>query len=402
MKIIRKENLPVYLWGPDPEPEAARQIDNLSRLPFAFHHIAVMPDCHSGYGMPIGGVLAAQGFVIPNAVGVDIGCGMCAFKTSLKAGEAGRESLAKIVNNIRKTIPLGFEHHRREQDHRLMPAMPEKTGAPVARREYRSALTQLGTLGGGNHFIELQKDGGDNLWVMIHSGSRNLGKQVCDHYNRAARDTAGKRKITVPREWDLAFLPLGEETAAEYLDEMRYCVDFAFANRSAMMGKALEIIAGEFRLNEKEIKGECSFGGVPPSGVINIAHNYASLETHFGREVLVHRKGATLAAGGTLGIIPGSQGTSSYLVRGKGNPDSFNSCSHGAGRKMSRNRARGTLDLAEEVARLEAKGVLHAVKSRADLDEASGAYKDIDSVMESQKDLVEILVKLEPLAVVKG
>jgi len=350
--------------------------------------------------MPIGGVMATENVIVPNAVGVDIGCGMCAVKTSILHQEVSRDRLKKVVDNIKRRIPLGFEHHKKPQDRRLLPNLPERVKVVIVNNEYDSALKQIGTLGGGNHFIEFQKDK-NNIWIMVHSGSRNIGKKVCDYYNMKAKELTYKdNKISL--EWDLAYLYLNDKLGQQYISEMQFCVEFALANRKAIINTVLEILGNEFKLNEKEIISEFDLKERVIKGPINIAHNYASFEKHFGKDIIVHRKGATLAQKDTIGIIPGSQGSSSYIVSGKGNPDSFNSCSHGAGRKMSRNRAVKELDIDKEIAQLEEKGIIHSIRSRKDLDEASSAYKDIDKVMEYQKDLVEILIKLEPLAVIKG
>ena len=224
---------------------------------------------------------------------------------------------------------------------------------------------------------------------MVHSGSRNLGKQVADHYNKEAKILNERYFSSVPKEWDLAFLPFDDPLSKAYLDEMWYCVNYALLNRREMISDICDI----FRESFKEIYFNSE---------INIAHNYANLENHFGQNVLVHRKGATSAKEGEVGIIPGSQGSSSYIVKGLGNRESFNSCSHGAGRKMGRKDAEKRLNLEGEQKLLDDKGILHSVRNINDLDEAPGAYKDIDNVMEEQKDLVEIIVKLEPLAVIKG
>lgn len=388
IKEIHTESIPIKMWLADAEEGALEQARNIANLPFAVSHVALMPDCHQGFGMPIGGVLALDNVIIPNAVGVDIGCGMCAVKTTVT--QFSTPQLKQIMTDIRKVTPLGFKHHSQPQEKERMPQDTELHELPVVEREYNKALYQLGTLGGGNHFIEIQKDPEGNLWVMIHSGSRNIGKQVADHYNRLATELNKKWNTPVPKSHQLAWLPFDSQEGQTYWKEMQYCVDFAFANRKLMMDRILEILAAHFKKN---------FHAYP---MINIAHNYAAKEVHFGREVIVHRKGATLAQKDLTGIIPGSQGTKSYIVKGKGNPDSFHSCSHGAGRVMGRKQAQRTLDLKEEIARLEQSGVLHAIRTQRDLDEASGAYKNIDMVMKNQQDLVEILTELTPLAVVKG
>lgn len=376
-KVISTEKRPIKLWLDDIEDGALEQAKNLANLPFIYKHIAIMPDSHQGYGMPIGGVMATEGIVVPNAVGVDIGCGMCAVKTSLT--EISQDELKRIMGEIRKQIPVGFGHHQKKQDESLMPQM--EYGDKI-RGELQNALTQLGTLGGGNHFIEIQKGSDGHVWVMIHSGSRNLGFRVANQYNTEADEINQKWHVSVPKEQQLAFLPIDYSLGKEYLTEMKYCVEFALANRKLMMDRVMDIF------------------NVEHDPMINIAHNYAVMENHFGKNVLIHRKGATLAREGTVGIIPGSMGTKSYIVEGLGNKESFESCSHGAGRRMGRGEAIRTLNLADEQAKMG--DILGKPRSQQELEEAPGAYKDIDVVMENQKDLVKILVELKPLAVIKG
>ncbi|MFA6571483.1 MAG: RtcB family protein [Bacteroidota bacterium] len=391
LKSINTEKIPIKLWTDDIEEGALQQARNLANLPFAFKHIAIMPDCHEGYGMPIGGVLATVGEIIPNAVGVDIGCGMCARKTSLK--EINTDTLKKIMSKIRELVPLGFEHHKREQSPQLMPQGYDIETMPVVKREFKSALHQIGSLGGGNHFIEFQKGSDGHIWIMLHSGSRNIGKQVADYYNRLAIELNEKSKSEVKKHWQLAHLSLDSKEGKAYINEMQYCVDFAFANRKLMLSRISDVFEDETG---------CDF--LPYEGMpfINIAHNFAATEKHFGKDVIVHRKGATLATDGITGIIPGSQGTKSLIVRGKGSSDSFRSCSHGAGRVMGRKEAIRTLNLEEEKRKLDKKGIIHAIRTQKDLDEAASAYKNIDIVMQNQQDLVLPLLELTPLAVIKG
>jgi len=400
----------VKIWADQIEPEAIEQIARLANLPFTYHHVAIMPDCHTGYGMPIGGVLATEKVVIPNAVGVDIGCGVCAIKTSLKTDQLDKETLKKIMSKIREVIPVGMNRHKIQIDKNLMPKYPDL--APKATQnfeieyQYESARYQLGTLGGGNHFIEIQKDADDNVWIMIHSGSRNLGYKVAKYYNDLAVKLNERWFTQVPKEWQLAFLPIESQEAKDYMVEMQYCVDFALANRKLMMNKIFDIMLqvayhtpAMHPIYCMNINNEvCN----PNIGMINIAHNYARWENHFGKDVIVHRKGATLAREDTIGIIPGSQGTHSYIVKGLGNPESFMSCSHGAGRVMSRTKAQNELNLEDEVAKLDNQGIIHGLRTKKNLDEAPGAYKSIENVMEQQKDLVSILVQLTPIAVIKG
>ena len=390
MEIKMINNRPVKIWTDYVEDSAMRQIENLANLPFLYHHLAIMPDVHTGIGMPIGGVLACEDVVIPNAVGVDIGCGMCAVKSNIKTSEIPVDVMRKgIMYSIRRRIPLGMDHHKQSQDEKYMPQGHDIDRMVIVKQRQVSALREVGTLGGGNHFIELQKDEDDNRWVMIHSGSRNLGKRVCDYYNQQAQKLNKNWYTIVPTEFNLAFLPRGNKLFGDYWAEMKYCVDFALCNRRLMMKRIQEIIADAI----ENVKFE---------PMINIAHNYAAVENHFGKDVIVHRKGATLATRGTVGIIPGSQGTASYIVEGLGNPDSFCSCSHGAGRVLSRTAAIKTLDMAKEIEQLNAKGIIHAIRSRNDMQEATGTYKDIDIVMANQADLVAIKTKLLPVAVIKG
>ncbi|MBU0485902.1 MAG: RtcB family protein [Proteobacteria bacterium] len=384
-ETISSEQKPIKLWLSDIEAGALEQARNLANLPFVFHHIAIMPDAHQGYGMPIGGVMAAEEMIVPNAVGVDIGCGMCAVRTSLT--EISKEKLKSIMALVRLAIPLGFKHHNRGQGQKRMPNGADELD--IVRTEYQSALKQIGTLGGGNHFIEIQRGSDGYIWLMIHSGSRNIGFRVANHYNRLAISLNDKWKSKVPGKWQLAYLPMDSSAGQIYLREMQYCVEFAHANRILMMERLIDAVVN--------VCGPVFF-----EDEINIAHNYAAREKHFNKEVMVHRKGATRAFKDEYGIVPGCQGTMSYIVRGKGNPESFKSCSHGAGRQMGRKQAQRQLDLQKEMARLDALGVIHSIRSRRDLDEAAGAYKDISVVMASQADLVEIVTELRPLAVIKG
>lgn len=381
---------PVKVWAKYVDPHAWKEIDNLSRLPFIYHHLAFMPDVHGGMGMPIGGVLASKKVVVPNAVGVDIGCGMCAVKTDLKADEISRDVIRKeIMSGIRARIPLGMDHHKDLQDEAFMPQGHDIDKLHVVSKQYVSARRQVGTLGGGNHFIELQKDDEGYLWIMLHSGSRNLGKQVGDYYNKVAKELNAMYHTAVDPSWQMHFLPLGSKEFTAYWKEMSYCVDFALCNRQLMMERIKEIITDAI----PEVEFE---------PMINIAHNYAAWEHHYGEDVIVHRKGAVRARAGEIGIIPGSQGTSSYIVEGLGCPESFMSSSHGAGRLMSRTEAIKTLSLKKEIEMLDSKGIIHGIRSQNHLDEAASAYKDIDEVMANQQDLVKIITRLSPIAVVKG
>lgn len=381
---------PIKLWAKSVDPHAYKEIFNLSTMPFVFHHLAFMPDVHGGMGMPIGGVLATRNVVIPNAVGVDIGCGMCAVKTNIKVEEIPGDKMRKVImSGIRERIPLGMDHHTERQDDSHMPQGYDLDELYVVSRQYVSATRQVGTLGGGNHFIELQRDNDGMLWVMIHSGSRNLGKQVGDYYNKVAKELNAIWYSDINPNIQMHFLPLKTKEFKAYWDEMNYCIDFAFCNRKLMMERILEVI--------KDAYPEAAF-----EPMINIAHNYAAWEHHFGQDVIVHRKGAVRARAGEIGIIPGSQGTKSYIVEGLGNVWSFMSSSHGAGRVMSRTEAVSTLDFDTEVARLESQGIIHSIRYKSDLEEAAGAYKDIEEVLANEADLVKEITELSPVAVIKG
>lgn len=383
-------------WGPIIDNFGAgslTQFEHLAACPFTFRAPVSMPDNHVGYGMPIGGVWATKDVIVPNAVGVDIGCGMAGefldAQGSIKSIDPeSPDALKSIIGHIRRLIPVGMKHHDDDQPLDGWSVVPDG----ITEQEYIRARRQVGTLGGGNHFIEIQRVvGGDQdgqFHVMIHSGSRNLGKRVCDFYNDIAKKLNEKWHTVVPKEWDLAFLPINSTEGQMYLREMQSCVEFASLNRERMMAKVMEIFA---------------HFGIPSVGkVTQSVHNFARLEHHFGANVWVHRKGATPADEGRICLIPGSQGTSSYIGVGLGNDESYNTCSHGAGRVMGRKEATRKLNLEDEQKRLNDLGVLHSIRGTDDLDEAPGAYKDIDEVMANQSDLVRIQTKLQPVAVVKG
>ncbi|MCF7944525.1 MAG: RtcB family protein, partial [Spirochaetia bacterium] len=357
-----------------------------------------MPDAHKGFGMPIGGVLATVDTVIPNAVGVDIGCGMIAVQTDLQ--DCSLKELQKAVRRIRKEIPAGFSHHKKKQHWKGFDAAPE---VPTVQRELESARYQLGTLGGGNHFIEVQRGDDGYIWLMLHSGSRNFGYTIAREFSDIAKNEAKKNHLQFP---DMQLAPLSIDTAhpspaattdprvqaakgKSYFEAMEFAQQFASESRTRMMDTVISVMHDHF-------------GPFSSTDRIHIHHNFARIETHYGQRVVVHRKGATSAELGQRGIIPGSQGSPSYIVEGLGNPESFHSCSHGAGRLMGRKEAQRKLNLADEQSRLDRLGIFHNLHSKKDLDEAMGAYKNIDEVMDQQRDLVRPLVKLLPLAVIKG
>ena len=395
--------VPIKSWCPDIETSAYEQAENLAQLPVVFHHVALMPDAHFGYGMPIGGVCACKDAIIPNAVGVDIGCGMCFLQTNIPVkimqeteDGQGRNLLKLFTGNVPRTVPLGMKRHkipqawpgfhRMEEEISIWPDVDEK------HKHFNTARHSLGTLGGGNHFIELQRNSDDKLCIMLHSGSRNLGLQICKHFNDIAKEQCSIWFQHDAVKNDLAFLPVNSDVGQAYIKAMNFALDFAMENRRLMMERVKSLV---FNLVSKYY-GDFKF---EIHEEVNAHHNYAALENHFGENVWVHRKGAIRAREGDIGIIPGSMGTPSYIVRGRQNPDSFHSCSHGSGRKMGRKQAKRELDVEQVAKSLE--GVEHNL-SKNSVEEAPGAYKDISQVMANQSDLVEILMELHPIACVKG
>lgn len=384
MEWVNTNNtIPIKSWCKDVEDGAMEQANNLANLQFAFRHVALMPDCHQGYGMPIGGVLATNGVVIPNAVGVDIGCGMTAVALDYE-GDVSQECIKSILGETREIIPVGFNHHKVDQAWAGWEDAP--INIPVIERELNKAKKQLGTLGGGNHFIEIQRGTSGVIWLMIHSGSRNFGFQVAKEYHSIAKQLCERWYSDIPHS-DLSFLPMDSEYGKDYITAMNFALKFAKANRQQMMMFFSDIVIQKL---------DCDITHEP----YDVHHNYAQMEHHFSKNVMVHRKGAIQAKDGLIGIIPGSQGTKSYIINGKNNPESFDSCSHGAGRKMGRKEAKRTLSLDEQKSILG--NIVHSVRNVEDLDEAPGAYKDIDLVMSQQEDLVSIKEILTPLGVMKG
>ena len=400
--------MPVKSWCENCEEGAVKQAVNLAHHPALVHHVALMPDAHQGYGMPIGGVVAAKDAVIPAAVGVDIGCGMIATETDIPAEVFAEMSFRRAFQEkLKERIPVGEgESHRTTQDWEGFEEYTAHNGMRSNLWPSRLDRMNLGTLGGGNHFIELQKttaldgagdpEGGSKVWLMIHSGSRNLGKRIEEHYHRIASRLCERFHSPLPDK-DLAFLPIEEETGHNYFTDMLFALRYAKENRRRMMDVMMATLQ-EFAPAAQFLR------------TIDIHHNYAAFEEHFGEKVCVHRKGATSAKLDEIGIIPGSMGTASYIVRGLGNPESFMSCSHGAGRRMSRIAASTTLTVEECDKAMDGivcerwrkyKGFGKA-KGRLDLSEAPQAYKDIEDVIASERDLVEPLVRLVPLASLKG
>lgn len=405
MKWVRTDlgRVPVKSWCDAVEEGALKQAANLASHPVVVGHVALMPDCHVGFGMPIGGVIACDGAVIPNAVGVDIGCGMCAVQTDVPAAELNPERIRRILDGVKRAVPVGEgQAHSRPQAWEGLDARTRNRPGGVDGPGWELAYRNLGTLGGGNHFIELQAGDDGLLWLMIHSGSRNLGYRIAEYYHKLALRRNEQDRVPLP-DRQLAFLRADSAEGQAYIRDMNFALEYARENRRRLMAA--------FRREVAE-----HLPGVRFQRDVNIHHNYAALEEHGGREVWVHRKGATSARAGETGIIPGSMGTPSCIVVGLGNPESFQSCSHGAGRVMGRQEACRSLSK-EACDRAMAgivfdgwrplrgrfgKGKARGGGALYDLEEAPFAYKDIEAVIAAQEDLVRVVVRLRPLGVVKG
>lgn len=391
-RVISETKVPVKIWASDLEVEAEQQVRNLAEMPFIFKHVAVMPDAHAGKGSTVGTVIATNGAIIPSAVGVDIGCGMCAVMLPFSASELG--DLAALRHSIERNIPVGFESHSGINDSRGKAFNELGELETESKVDIKRAAHQLGTLGGGNHFIEVCQDKEGQAWLMLHSGSRNIGKTLAEVHIEKAKGLMKSYFKELPDPY-LAFLAQGTKEFRAYIKDLLWAQKYAAANRKEMMLMALSAISWHVK--------KCLMPwAVNPSShlkIVDCHHNYTQMENHFGKNVWITRKGAVSAKAGELGIIPGSMGTKSYIVRGLGNPESFCSCSHGAGRRMSRTKARANFtneDLAKQTEGVECR------KDGGVLDEIPGAYKDIDIVMENQKDLVEPIYELKQLLCIKG
>ena len=403
-----KTQIPIKIWLPKdamPEESCMELAYHLANLPFLHKWVALMPDTHTGMGMPIGGVIASEQVVIPNAVGVDIGCGMGFVSTNIRAEdvkniETPNGSLVQgIIGDILRNVPVGFNHHKKKQESTCLDkAMQELSRYEVNTellKEIEDGYYQIGTLGGGNHFIELQEDDDGFIGIMLHSGSRHFGSEICNLFNRKAKVLNEKWHSSVPAEYRLAFLPMDTAEGQQYINWMNLALDFAYENRSKMLVAVMDIF-------EKWI-GKYTRISVEYGEEINCHHNYAAMEHHYGKNVLVHRKGATRVREGEIALIPGAMGSYSYVVRGKGNPESFCSSSHGAGRRYSRTGAMQAFSCEEVMADLNEQGVILGKHNKKDVAEESRfAYKDIDEVMANQADLVEPVKRLKTIGVVKG
>jgi tRNA-splicing ligase RtcB (3'-phosphate/5'-hydroxy nucleic acid ligase) len=399
MNVDGGRHVKMWTHGVPVEDKARAQLMNTARMPFIFKHVAAMPDVHLGIGATVGSVVATKGAIIPAAVGVDIGCGMMAAQTSLKASDLP-ESLAKIRSQIEFAVPHGFVSVRGQRDKGAWSMPPaqvlarwsglaerlERISDKYPRLKPKAPQSQLGTLGGGNHFVEICLDTEQTVWVMLHSGSRGIGNMIGQTFIELAREDMRRHFINLP-DRDLAYLVEGTQHFDDYVEAMEWAQDYAMENRRAMMDNVLRVLREQVRPFE--------VGAV----AVNCHHNYTARERHFGEDVLVTRKGAVRAGQGELGIIPGSMGARSYIVRGLGNAESFESCSHGAGRRMSRTEARKRFTIEEHAA---ATAGVECRKDADVIDETPAAYKDIDAVMHAQRDLVEVVHTLKQIVCVKG
>ena len=395
MKVIQEKGArPIKLWTDDVEESALQQLKNIAKLPFVDSHgVAAMPDVHYGIGATVGSVIATEGAIIPAAVGVDIGCGMNAIRTSLKAADLP-DTLAQLRHDIERSVPLGpgGKHQKQDAVDALMDRLPDigpgmkLVAGAVGERAAERAAAQLGTLGSGNHFIEICLDENQDVWVMLHSGSRGTGNIVGRRFIERAKQMMKNYFITLP-DADLAYFPDDTQEFNDYVTAVGWCQDYALENRKVMMEAVLRSL--QHRVKPFELTTEA----------INCHHNYVEREHHFGRDVWLTRKGAIRAREGDLGIIPGSMGQRSYIVRGLGNAHSYHSCSHGAGRRMGRKEATRRFTVADLEA--QTRGV-ECRKDASVLDEIPGAYKPIDEVMENQRDLVEVVHTLKQVLCVKG
>jgi tRNA-splicing ligase RtcB len=407
MKVFEGGKVPIKAWvdGVQFEDEAFKQVSNLAQMPFIFKHVAVMPDVHAGIGATVGSVIATRGAIIPAAVGVDIGCGMVALRTRLKANDLP-DDLHVMRTVIEASVPHGRTDNGGANDRGAWGGLPKQVVASwdALRNQFltmsekhpgaagKTPARQLGTLGTGNHFIEVCIDDNGDVWIMLHSGSRGAGNRIGTYFIEKARKDMERWFINLP-DRDLAYIPEGSALFQDYWAALNWAQNYASTNRAIMMSRtmlALEAVLG-IPVGVQDLDGVTS--------VVNCHHNYASLESHFGKNVYITRKGAVRARQGDWGIIPGSMGTKSYIVQGKGNPESFNSCSHGAGRRMSRTKAKNTFTLEDHAAATQG---VECRKDASVIDETPAAYKDIDAVLEAERDLVDVKFTLKQVLCVKG
>jgi tRNA-splicing ligase RtcB len=392
IRIINDTPSVIKIWANDLEENAEKQIRQTASLPFIYSHVAVMADAHAGRGSTIGSVIATQGAIIPSAVGVDIGCGMCALQLPIEANEL--ENLKTLRHSIERSVPTGREGNR-EVSNRvddIFSAMGAPPSFPIENKLVKNAIRQMGSLGGGNHFIEICTDEFGKIWIMLHSGSRNIGKELAERHIDKAKGLAKERMLELP-DPDLAYFTESMPEFQAYIGDLLWAQEYAKNNRNEMLLRIVKDLSYHLYQDARLLAQMNSFFRV------DCHHNFCQLENHFGTEVWITRKGAVSAKAGQYGIIPGSMGAKSFIVQGKGNPESFNSCSHGAGRKMSRTEARRKFN--ESDLQLQTVGV-ECRKDRAVIDEIPSAYKDIDEVMKNQEDLVEPIFQLKQILCIKG
>lgn len=410
MFVICNENtrVPIKVWLEHEgqlEESCLEQAYHLAQLPFLHKWVCLMPDTHAGKGMPIGGVIATKDVVIPNAVGVDIGCGMDFIPTNIHMDDireiqTGNGTIIQaIVGNIMREIPLNTERYKSPQESKVLDLAKQEMEKYENNEELLPLIEdgyfQVGSLGGGNHFIELQEDQDGYLCIMLHSGSRHLGKAVCDYFHEKARVLNRRWYSEVKEEYRLAFLPVDSMEGRQYINWMNLAMDYAFENRAHMLEKTSSIVK---ELIEKHTGNIVEFGEE-----INCHHNYAALENHYDANVWVHRKGATRVRQGELAVIPGAMGSYSYVVEGKGNKESFCTSSHGAGRSYSRTGAMQAFSTEKVMVDLKEQGIVLGKRKKNDVaEECRFAYKDIDEVMAQQSDMVTPVRKLKTVGVVKG
>lgn len=410
MFVLFNENtrFPVKVWlGQKEELEGncLEQAYHLSQLPFIHKWVCLMPDTHAGKGMPIGGVIAAKDVVIPNAVGVDIGCGMDFVPTNIRMDEVrdiqtGNGTIVQaVIGNIMRSIPLNTERYKTPQESAVLDRAKQEIEKYGEDTELLPLIDdgyyQVGSLGGGNHFIELQEDEEGFLCIMLHSGSRHLGKKICDYFHKKAKKLNQMWRSEVKEEYQLSFLPTQSKEGRQYINWMGLALDYAFENRARMLEQTCAIV--------KEVVERHTGQGVEFGEEINCHHNYAALENHYGENVWVHRKGATRVREGELAVIPGAMGSYSYVVEGKGSEESFCSSSHGAGRSYSRTGAIKAFSVEQVMVDLKEQGIILGKRKKNDVaEECRFAYKDIDGVMSQQLDLVTPVRKLKTVGVVKG
>lgn len=403
-----KTSFPIKTWLSSIdklEESCLEQAYNLSNLPFLHKWVCLMPDTHTGKGMPIGGVIATKDVIIPNAVGVDIGCGMVFVSTNIKYADiketrVGTATMMQsMIGGIMRAVPVGFDSYKKKQESAVLDQALENIKQYEANPELvhliEEGYFQVGTLGGGNHFIELQEDEEGWLCIMIHSGSRHLGKEICDYFHNKARELNQKWYSQVPDEYRLAFLPVHTQEGQQYINWMKFALDYAYENRDRMMQAVCAVV--------KEHIERYAGLSVEFTDKINCHHNYASLENHYDANVWVHRKGATRVRLGERAVIPGAMGSYSYVVEGKGNAESFCTSSHGAGRAYSRSGAMKAFTTEQVIVDLKEQGVVLGKRKKNDVaEECRFAYKDIDEVMAQQTDIVTPIRKLKTVGVVKG